>query len=150
MNFMSGEASNGFTRQFVDSNVVVYAFDKSAGTKREKAQELLSLLWQSGEGCLSLQVLQEFYVTATRKLEQPLTSGEAGLIVSALSEWTVYEPRRADILTAIDIHRRHRISYWDGLIIQSAQALGCQRLWSEDLTSGRKFEGVEVRNPFAD
>ena len=136
-------------REFVDSNVVVYAHDSSAGAKAERARSLIQELWSSGRGCLSVQVLQEFFVTVTRKVPQPLESGRAGQVVADLARWRVHAPQPEDVLEAIEIHRRRRISLWDALIVQSALQLGCAVVWSEDLSPGRVHPGVLVKNPFA-
>ena len=133
---------------FVDTNVLIYAYDAAAGAKHERALALISSLWARREGCLSIQVLQEFYVTATQKLATPLASERASSIVSDLSEWTVHRPTVASLLNAVRLQIRHRISYWDALILQSASELGCATLWSEDLNAGQVYESVRVVNPF--
>jgi predicted nucleic acid-binding protein len=141
---MNGEAS----RQFVDTNVVVYAHDETAGPKRERARTLLEDLWSARAGCLSVQVLQEVYVTLTAKVPKPLEAGTGAAIVSDLSRWHIHVPGPDDVLGAIALHRRHRISVWDAMIVWSAQQQGCTILWSEDLSPGQAYEGLRVRNPF--
>ncbi|MDL2717644.1 MAG: PIN domain-containing protein [Acidobacteriota bacterium] len=136
-------------REFVDTNVLVYAYDKSAGLKAERARDLVAGLWRSGEGCISLQVLQELFVTITRKVAKPMPAAGAAALIEDLSQWTLHEPVRADVLAAIDLHRRKRISFWDALILQSAHQLRCQTIWSEDLNAGQAFGAIRVRNPFA-
>ena len=136
-------------RQFVDTNVLVYAHDLSAGAKRERAQDLLTSLWASGEGCLSVQVLQEFYVTVTRKVARPLGLEAAAQVVADLGRWKTHAPQPQDVLEAIHLHGRTRISFWDAMILHSAAALDCRILWSEDLKPGRSAAGVVVENPFA-
>ena len=136
-------------RQFVDTNVLVYAHDVSAGAKRDRAHELLATLWASGYGCLSIQVLQEFYVTVTRKVARPLDSGTAAQVVSDLGRWKTHAPQPRDVLEAIHIQDRSRISFWDAMILHSAAALGCRVIWSEDLKPGRSSTGVFIENPFA-
>ena len=135
-------------RQFVDTNVLVYAHDAGAGAKSARAQELLSEIWQEGTGCLSVQVLQEFYVTATGKLTRRLDAESAALRVEAYSRWTLHSPDRDDLLAAIKIARRHRLSLWDAMIVRSASRLSCLVLWTEDLRDGAVLEGVRIRNPF--
>ena len=134
--------------QFVDTNVLVYAYDRSAGAKRELARELLQGLWAEENGRLSIQVLQEFYVTVTRKLDRPLAQAEAALIVGDLGHWPVHSPRVADVLNAIRLQERFQLSFWHAMIVASAQQLGCSLLWSEDLNDGQRYGEVEVRNPF--
>ncbi len=133
-------------REFVDTNVLVYAFDRTAGTKREAAIELVQRLWFEHTGCVSLQVLEEFYVTTTRKLSMPPADAQAQ--VKRLGKWRVHRPALEDVLASIEAHRRKRISFWDALILRSAAQLGCSVLWSEDLKDGVKYAGVIVRNPF--
>jgi predicted nucleic acid-binding protein len=136
-------------REFVDTNVLVYAYDGGAGPKAEQARDLVAGLWRSGQGCLSLQVLQELCVTITRKVPKPMPAAGAAALVEDLSQWTLHEPVRADVLAAIDLHRHRRISLWDALILQSARRLGCGTIWSEDLNAGQAFGAIRVRNPFA-
>ena len=135
-------------RQFVDTNVLVYAHDTGAKAKTARAQELLSALWQSGAGCVSIQVLQEFYVTTTGKLAHRLDPESAALRVEAYSRWPLHSPDRDDLLAAIAIAKRHRLSLWDAMILRSASRLGCRVLWTEDLKDGAVLEGIRVRNPF--
>jgi predicted nucleic acid-binding protein len=137
-------------RIFLDTNVLVYAHDVSAGLKHDRARQLVSDLWDTENGCLSLQVLQEFYVTITRKVATPLPPEVASKIVSNLSLWILHEPRLRDLLSAIDIHQKHNISFWDAMILQSAAELGCTTLFSEDLNSAQEYNGVRVVNPFTD
>jgi len=135
-------------RQFVDTNVLVYAHDATAGAKTGRAAKLLDDLWESGEGCLSLQVLQEFFVNITRKVSKPLPRSAAANIIEKLGSWTTHSPTTKDLLAAIEIHGRRRISLWDALVVRSASRLGCKILWTEDLKDGETYEGVRVRNPF--
>ncbi len=135
-------------RSFVDTNILVYAYDETAGQKRDRARFLLAELWESGEGCLSVQVLQEFFVTVTRKVPKPLDAASAAAIIADLSHWRVHSPGADDVLSAIDSHRSQDISFWDAMIVCSAASLGCGILYSEDLNPGQQYEGVRVRNPF--
>jgi predicted nucleic acid-binding protein len=135
-------------RQFVDTNIFVYAYDESAGAKHDKARALLLELLQNREGCLSMQVLQELFVSLTRKLREPLDSGEAARRVRYLSEWTLHIPDRSDLFSAMDLHRELHISFWDAMLIQSARRLNCRVLWTEDFSNGRSYAGVTARNPF--
>jgi len=132
--------------EFVDTNILIYAFDATAGDKRRIAVELITRLWFERRGCISLQVLQEFYVAATRKLI--LAPEQAVLQVTRLGRWRVHRPSVEDVLAAIELHRGHSVSFWDGLILRSAQASQCSILWSEDLSSGQRWGNLEVRNPF--
>lgn len=135
-------------RQLVDTNVLVYAHDESAGRKAVRARELLDSLWETGDGCLSVQVLQEFFVVATRRARRLLDAKAASAIVSDFARWTVHSPLAGDVLAAIEIHRKAQIPFWDAMVIRSASQLGCSLVWSEDLSHGQDYGGVQVRNPF--
>ena len=133
---------------FVDANVLLYAHDRSAGSKHEVARELLSRLWGSRSGVLSTQVLQEFYVNATRKLPRPMSASAARRIVARYSNWPVHHIRPADIIAASELEKRHRLSFWDALVIISAVRAGAANLATEDLQHGRQIAGLVVLNPF--
>lgn len=133
-------------KHFVDTNVLLYAFDGGAGGKHERSATLVRDLWDRRNGCLSIQVLQEFYVNATRKLN--MTADEAYHQVSRFSRWQVHSPEPADVLQAIRMQREHSLSFWNAMIVRSAQQLQCSILWSEDLNPGQRYLGVAVRNPF--
>ena len=134
--------------QFVDTNILIYAHDRSAGEKRIRARALIQELWQSGAGCLSIQVLQEFYVNITQKVSKPLNSDAAAQMIADLSLWSVHRPGVEDILDAIRLQGRYQIAFWDAMIVASAIQMGCQTLWSEDLNPGQRYEQVTVRSPF--
>ena len=133
---------------FIDTNVLVYTHDHSAGVKHKQAKALVQTLWESGAGCLSIQVLQELFVTITRKVPQPLSIEAATQIIADLGTWRIHEPHVEDIIGAIRLQRRYKISFWDAMIIQSAAQLGCRVLWSEDLNAGQEYQKVRVRSPF--
>jgi len=137
-----------FHLAFVDTNILVYAHDHSAKEKHRLSTTLLKELWETATGCLSVQVLQEFYVTITAKVKRPLSAETAAEIISMLSLWKIHTPDVQDVLRAIAIQRQYQISFWDAMIIQSAVKLGCQVLWSEDLHAGQIYAGVTVKNPF--
>jgi predicted nucleic acid-binding protein len=140
--------SDNSAYQFVDTNILVYAHDKSAKGKHQQAKNLIQQLWNSGTGCLSVQVLQEFYVTVTQKVAQPLDTTSAARIVEDLSYWKVYAPNAQDVLGAIDLQQRYQLSFWDAMIVWSAAQLDCVTIWSEDLHPGQVYEGVQLLNPF--
>lgn len=133
--------------EFVDTNILVYAHDGGAGAKHRRAVELLERLFDEQTGAVSIHVLSEFYVTATKKLS--MKAQEAEEIISDLGSWTIHRPAHADLLRASRIHRQHKVSWWDALIVNSAIELGCAVLWSEDLATGRRYGTAVVRNPFA-
>ena len=134
---------------FVDTNVLVYAHDSSQGSRHQIAAELLAGLWRAHTGALSIQVLQEFYVVATRRFNPPMTKREARALVAMYGVWHVVEPDAALILSASLLEERHRLSFWDALIIEAAARSGAVRLLTEDLQAGRRLSGVLVENPFA-
>jgi predicted nucleic acid-binding protein len=133
---------------FVDTNVLLYAHDRSAGVKREIASTLLAELWGSRTGALSTQVLQEFYVNATRKLPKPLPAARARAVVRRYATWPLHVVEPGDIVAASELERRHRQSFWDALIITAASRMGVVRLASEDLQHGRRIAGMEIFDPF--
>jgi predicted nucleic acid-binding protein len=135
---------------FVDTNVLVYAYDRTAGEKRSRAKSLIDTLWMDARGCISLQVLQEFYVTVTTKIPRPLKAEVAAEIVRDLSYWRLHAPVAEDVLGAIDLQQRQGISFWDAMNLWSAQQLDCETIWSEDLSQGQRYNGVRVVNPFSE
>jgi predicted nucleic acid-binding protein len=134
--------------QFVDTNVLIYAHDTSAGDKRSRARDLIADLWESGLGALSVQVLQEFYVNVTEKVAKPLPHEVASQIVSDLSVWQVHRPGVEQVLDAIRLQQRYQITFWDAMIVVSAIELGCTTLWSEDLNRGQMYGPVKVAAPY--
>ncbi|MCA9917418.1 MAG: PIN domain-containing protein [Anaerolineales bacterium] len=135
--------------QFVDTNVLVYAYDGSQGQKQTQARQLLQQLWQQQVGCISIQVLQEFYVTVTRKLANPLAPADASQIIADLGLWRVHQPQVEDVLSAIQLQQRYQLSFWDSLIVRSASQLGCSLIWTEDLNDGQQIEGCTIQSPFS-
>jgi predicted nucleic acid-binding protein len=133
---------------FLDTNILVYAYDSSAGQKHTLAAQLVQECWENENGCLSLQVLQEFFVTVTRKIMLPLDLQTARQIVADLTQWRLHAPNAADLLQAIDLEELHQLAFWDALVIQSAVSLGCKQLFSEDLNHGQAYGTVQVINPF--
>ena len=137
---MSGKA-------FLDTNILAYAADQSEAAKRKAARNLLSRLTQHGTPCISTQVVQEFFVTVTRKMGvAPLAARD---LVQALKGFELVTVDFEDIQTAIDSHILWKISFWDALIITTARKAQCSVLYSEDLNAGQSFGGVRVVNPFA-
>ena len=134
--------------EFVDTNVLVYAHDISAGDKHSVAQQLIRRLWETSNGCLSVQILQELYVTISRKVTRPLPITEAAEIIRDLSFWHIHTPTAEDVLGAIDLQHRYKISFWDAMVIHSAVSLECKLIWSEDLSRDQIYNGVQVKNPF--
>ena len=137
-------------REFVDANVLVYAFDSSAGRKQQAAESLLQRLWESNTGCLSIQVLQEFFVTVTKKVAKPLPVEDATARIREFAAWRVFAPTADDVLAAIALHTQAKIGFWDAMIVLAAAESECDVLWTEDLNDGQSVRGVRIRNPFAE
>jgi predicted nucleic acid-binding protein len=133
---------------FVDTNMLVYAHDVSAGVKHMVAKQRIQELWENKSGYSSIQVMQEFYVTVTQKVPNPIDNATAIEVIRNLSYWNVHEPSIDDIINAIDIQIRYQVSFWDAMILQSALQLECDLLWSEDLNPGQVFQGIKLINPF--
>jgi len=133
-------------RTFIDTNVLIHADDRSAGTKGARARALLREAMTSRAGVLSIQVLQEYFSVATRKLGVP--PQVARRKIELLSSLDVVRPDVGDVLAAIDLTRLRSISFWDALIVRAAENAGCVVLLSEDLNDGETISGVRVRNPF--
>lgn len=133
---------------FVDTNILVYAEDRDAGSKHTIARELVTDLWRSGEGVLSIQVLQEFFVNVTRKVPQPLSPGDALAIVEQYLTWRVVENTGDLLLAGIRLASTLKVSFWDALMIQAARVARCDRLWTEDLNHGQRIGDLVIVNPF--
>jgi predicted nucleic acid-binding protein len=136
-------------RIFVDTNVLVYSYDTDAGSKHDTARSVLQGLWESRTGVVSTQVLQEFYVTVTRKLPKPLARQTARKIIDTYSAWLVHQPQVRDLIFSSELEERHKLSFWDALVITSAQQSDARTLLSEDLQAGQRFGQLLIINPFA-
>lgn len=135
-------------RTFVDTNVLIYAYDLDAQAKHTTAKGLLDELWSERSGILSPQVLQEFYVNVTRKIPRPIPRESARLIVSNYAVWCI-DTTPADLSVAFQIEEHSKIGFWDALIVASALKSGADRIVSEDLNAGQKIVGIRIENPFA-
>ena len=135
-------------RAFLDTNIVVYLFDDDSPERQARAAEILRADGETMELVLSTQVLQEFYVAVTRKLERPLAEEDALIAVRSLIELTVTQLDSDMIVSAIELSQAHTVSFWDALIVQAALSSGCQRLLTEDMQDGRRFGELLVENPF--
>lgn len=135
-------------RTFVDTNVLVYAHDRSAGRRHEIARDLVARLWQERSGVVSTQVLQELYVNLRRKAGSPLPPAEAREVIEDYLAWPVVTNDGAAILRALEIEQRFGLSFWDSLIVQAAQEAGTRTLWSDDMSHGQQYGSVTVQDPF--
>jgi predicted nucleic acid-binding protein len=140
------EGASGF--QFLDTNILVYAHDRSAGLRHQLARALLESLWESGNGCVSIQVLQEYHVTVTRKVPRPLSIQASAQVISGFRYWRVHTPQAEDVIAAIRLQQQVQSAFWDAMIVQSALQLGCSVLWSEDFNVGQRYGLTQVHNPF--
>ncbi|HXV59984.1 MAG TPA: PIN domain-containing protein [Vicinamibacteria bacterium] len=133
--------------RFVDTNVLLY----SASTAREEKtkKEIAVALLEGDDLALSVQVLQEFYVQATRSRKSGrLSHDEASSLVEAFARFRVQETTLALVRASLDARERFGISYWDAAIVEAARSLGCKTVLSEDLNDGQDYDGVRVENPF--
>lgn len=135
-------------RVFIDTNVLLYAYEPGTDNRSTIAREVLADLWERNVGLLSTQVLQEFYSVATRKFEPPMTASEARRVIALYSEWCARDTDPLIVMNASFLMETHKVSWWDALIIEAASQSGAKYLLSEDLQHGRDFLGLEVRNPF--
>jgi len=132
---------------FLDTNILMYAHDTSAGAKHERAKALLEELWRDRTGVVSTQVLQELSVNLRRKAGRPLDVKATREIVADYLTWQVVVNGGESILDALDLEARYPISFWDALVVQAAQASGAEILYSEDLADSQTYGSVRVINP---
>ena len=133
-------------RSFFDTNVLIYADDTGQLEKQSIAIALFEQHRRDHTGAVSIQVLQEYFVTATRKLG--LEANAARRKVELIAEFDVVVPEVDDVLAAIDLHRLHGFSFWDALLVRAAKRSGCRVLLTEDLQHLRDVDGVKIVDPF--
>lgn len=133
---------------FVDANILIYSEDGADQLKRQTALAWLEVLWVRGIGRVSTQVLNEFYVIATRKLKPPMPSGDARAEVRRYELWQPWHIDHATVESAWAVESRYGLHYWDSLVVAAAQHLGCRYLLSEDMAHEQHYGGVQVINPF--
>jgi len=134
-------------KSFVDTNILMYAHDTSAGVKHERAKALVEELWRDRTGVVSTQVLQELSVNLRKKARRPLDAKATRDIVADYLAWQVIVNGGDSILEAIDLESRYQISFWDALVVQAAQLSGADVLYSEDLSDGQTYGTVRVIDP---
>ena len=139
-------------KYFVDTNILIYAHDRAAGMKHEKARELIESLWLSGQGVLSTQVLQELFVNLRRKVARPVAVDEIRRLVNDYMSWEVVVNAPEAVIQALEIQAlenqvRYKTSFWDALILQAAEQSGAAILYSEDLAAKQSYGTVRVVNP---
>ena len=135
-------------KRFIDTNVLVYAYDDDEPTKQARAQHLIGDMWERHDGAISIQVLQEFVVTVTTKWRERIAPVNAREVIEAYDDWHPFSPETADVVAAIDVAARAGISFWDALVVVAARQSGADVLLSEDLNHGQVIEGVRIENPF--
>jgi predicted nucleic acid-binding protein len=135
------------SKYFVDANILIYAHDRAAGSKHERARQLIEHLWTTGQGALSTQVLQELCVNLRHRVAHPLASDKIAKLIEDYLSWEVVINTPQAIVAALAIEARYKVSYWDALILQAAESCGAAVLYSEDLSHRQRYGAVEVVNP---
>jgi len=134
-------------RAFVDTNIFVYAHDRSAGAKHTRAAALVQKLWKDNRGVVSTQVLQELCVNVRRRFAPAFTIAETQSLVEDLLSWEIVINTPASVLAALEIESRYKVSFWDALILQATESSGAEILYSEDFSEGQTYGPVRVVNP---
>ena len=133
---------------FFDTNILVYAYDNHFPDKQQRAREVIISAVKNGNGVLSTQVLGEFFTVVTRKIKIPLSVRNARDIIKYMGRMTVQEIDVLIVERALDTLEQYKISYWDSLIVASAEKAQCKCILSEDFNAGQKYHGIEITNPF--
>jgi predicted nucleic acid-binding protein len=141
------EGLNMAEKYFVDTNILIYAHDRSAGTKHERARQLIERLWTSGQGVLSTQVLQELCGNLRRKVTKPVPVNEIRGIIRDYMSWEIVVNTPDAVIHALELEVRYKTFFWDALILQAAEQCGSAVLYSEDLAGKQRYGTVQVVNP---
>jgi predicted nucleic acid-binding protein len=134
---------------FVDTNILIYAHDRDANEKRRVAASALEELWSNKTGRVSVQVLQEFYVTVTKKLATPLARAAAREIIRTYTPWVQASTTPETVIRAAELSELAQLSFWDGLIVAAAEQVSATAILSEDMNTGQVIAGIRIVNPFA-
>jgi predicted nucleic acid-binding protein len=134
-------------KYFVDTNILIYAHDRSSGLKHARARQLIEHLWITGQGVLSTQVLHELCVNLRRKVVHPLPVDEIKRLVQDYQSWEIVINTPASVVQALEIEVRYKTSFWAALVLQAAESCGAAVLYSEDLATGQRYGTVQVINP---
>jgi predicted nucleic acid-binding protein len=134
-------------KYFVDTNILIYAHDRSAGLKHVRARQLVERLWATGQGVLSTQVLQELCINLRRKVTPPLPADETRRLIQDYSSWEIFVNNPESVVHALEIEVRYKISFWDALVLEAAEQSGARVLYSEDLSAGQKYGQIQVVDP---
>ena len=135
-------------KAFLDSNILVYAYDSSCPEKQRRAQGCIQDGLLQEEAAISPQVLSEFFVVVTQKITKPISAAGALEIIETLQSLLIVDIDYALVVRAIEAQTKFKISYWDSLIIAAAERAQCKRILSEDLNAGQVYWGMCVENPF--
>jgi len=135
------------TVQFVDTNVLLYAISRDPAEAEKQA--IATQLLDRTDIALSTQVLQEFFVQATRPTRSdPLTHEQAAGLVEAFRRFAIQDITMPVVRASLALKARYRLSYWDCAIVEAARAIGAEVVWSEDMSDGQNLEGIVIKNPF--
>lgn len=132
---------------FVDTNILIYAHDQTTGIKHDRARKLLEQLWDSGQGVLSTQILQELCINLRRKVARPLPIDDIRRLLEDYLSWEIVVNTPNSVLQALDLEARYKVSFWDALVLQAAETAGVSILYSEDLATGQQYGTFRVENP---
>jgi predicted nucleic acid-binding protein len=127
--------------------ILVYAHDLKQGAKYERARALVQELWESENGVLSTQVLQEVCVSLRRKVARPLSTEGTRKVIEEYASWEIVVNTAESVVLALEIKGRYKISFWDALIVEAARSCGAEVIYSEDLADGQSYGDVRVINP---
>ena len=133
-------------KAFFDTNILLYSDDQHDAEKRRRATALLESHFLDNTGAVSMQVLQEYFYRATTKLKLDVETARTRTYF--FSNFFVLTPSVEDLLLSVDLHRLHQISFWDAMVFRMAMRSGARRLFTEDLQHGRRFDHLEIVNPF--
>ena len=137
-------------KYFVDTNILIYAHDRSAGAKHDRARQMVERLWTSGEGVLSTQVLQELCINLRRKIARPIPVEEVRQLIQDYMSWEIVVNTAESVIQALEIEVRYKISFWDALVLHAAETSGAATLYSEDLSAGQSYRSIQVVNPLVE
>jgi predicted nucleic acid-binding protein len=132
---------------FVDTNILIYAHDRSAGIEHQRARHAIERLWTAGQGVLSTQILQELCINLRHKLARPLPVEEVRRLIQDYLSWEIVANSPEAVLQALEIEVRYKISFWDAMVLQAAEQSGAAILYSEGLAAGQSYGPVQVMNP---
>jgi len=135
---------------FLDTNILVYAHEPGTGIKHDRAHALVGKLWNTGDGVLSTQVLQELCINLRRKMAKPWTVDETRSLIEDYLKWETIVNTPTSVIEALENETRYQVSFWDALIIHAAEIAGAAILYSEDLSDGQTYGSVRVVNPLTE